>query len=989
MKRAADTVLKGVTVTNAFRSSISRRDSDDLPAKDRDDPLEGPQFLNLGGLEIPYVARGLNRFEKLYLRSAEYGDVNTARRLIDNAKQYNINVNCTDDMGRGAIRIAIEAEQIELLQMLLTYEVIDLKDCLLHAISEENVQAVELILQAQSERQHRKNLKGLLGHIESSIFTPDITPLILAAHRDNYAIIKILIDRGNKITKPHELRCACNACVQASREDSLQHSKLRINAYRALSSPCFIALSSTDPILTAFELSWETRRLGRLENEFKDDYEKLSQNCEAFATALLAQTRGSTELAIVLNYDSGGGKNEDTMFYGVRSDSTGQTMQLSRLRLAIKYKQKQFVAHPHCQQLLASLWYDGLPGFRRKPFFVQAAIIFLIALLYPVLSLCCLLAPDSRWGNMLRKPFIKFICQSSAYISFLILLTLVALRIEFYLTNQLEQRMSCRDPAPSFFEAFAIVFVVGFVWQEITNIWTLGIRAYISDMWHLLDFAQNSLYISTIALRFAAWLRVWAYGEPSILDRSKWDAYDPILISESLFAIANIFATLKLVYVFTVSPQLGPLQISLGRMLNDIVKFFCVYILVLVAFAFGLNQLYWFYSHERFNSCQGVRFSLAEGMKDVYDYCITRGRYLTNLFEIAQSLYWSTYGLIDLTNFDLEYPHSFTEFIGKLIFGTYSCIAFIVLLNMLIAMMNNSYQQIWEQADTEWKFARSKLWISYFAEGSALAVPFNLLPGRNTFKWLFKCCHCKRDGDDKSDFEWDSIKEKVQKVNKKEQRHATVMRELVNRYLMHRQMHVDGQGVTEDDLNEIKGDISAFRYELLDILRDNGMKVDSDDHFRKVGRLRRRASRRVRNPSWKVSNANLDELDTTEAPEDLYEGVGVSKPSTQATGTVPSVEKPQEFGKSLPVSEHAPAGPSYSNPAFVPEIEISTAEEKPPLQTDDTIETSNDDSITQKSTGKQHRDVHAVEGSSVTSPFESGEISEPTRLKEVDRTDFV
>ncbi|EUB64483.1 Transient receptor potential-gamma protein [Echinococcus granulosus] len=980
MKRAADTVLKGVTVTNAFRSSISRRDSDDLPAKDRDDPLEGPQFLNLGGLEIPYVARGLNRFEKLYLRSAEYGDVNTARRLIDNAKQYNINVNCTDDMGRGAIRIAIEAEQIELLQMLLTYEVIDLKDCLLHAISEENVQAVELILQAQSERQHRKNLKGLLGHIESSIFTPDITPLILAAHRDNYAIIKILIDRGNKITKPHELRCACNACVQASREDSLQHSKLRINAYRALSSPCFIALSSTDPILTAFELSWETRRLGRLENEFKDDYEKLSQNCEAFATALLAQTRGSTELAIVLNYDSGGGKNEDTMFYGVRSDSTGQTMQLSRLRLAIKYKQKQ------CESVrLAAL--DCSMGRTSEMPDVRECLcsLFTWTNWSPVPLWEQRLCVDETWVKGLA--FGK-LTECSQY-KMEVLLTLVALRIEFYLTNQLEQRMSCRDPAPSFFEAFAIVFVVGFVWQEITNIWTLGIRAYISDMWHLLDFAQNSLYISTIALRFAAWLRVWAYGEPSILDRSKWDAYDPILISESLFAIANIFATLKLVYVFTVSPQLGPLQISLGRMLNDIVKFFCVYILVLVAFAFGLNQLYWFYSHERFNSCQGVRFSLAEGMKDVYDYCITRGRYLTNLFEIAQSLYWSTYGLIDLTNFDLEYPHSFTEFIGKLIFGTYSCIAFIVLLNMLIAMMNNSYQQIWEQADTEWKFARSKLWISYFAEGSALAVPFNLLPGRNTFKWLFKCCHCKRDGDDKSDFEWDSIKEKVQKVNKKEQRHATVMRELVNRYLMHRQMHVDGQGVTEDDLNEIKGDISAFRYELLDILRDNGMKVDSDDHFRKVGRLRRRASRRVRNPSWKVSNANLDELDTTEAPEDLYEGVGVSKPSTQATGTVPSVEKPQEFGKSLPVSEHAPAGPSYSNPAFVPEIEISTAEEKPPLQTDDTIETSNDDSITQKSTGKQHRDVHAVEGSSVTSPFESGEISEPTRLKEVDRTDFV
>ncbi|VDD82693.1 unnamed protein product [Mesocestoides corti] len=931
MKRAINTVRQGVVVMQAFRDSIAEREVADSLKVESDD--NGRRTLNLGGLEIPVAKGKLNQYEKLFLRSVEYGDAKTVQRLIDNAKSYNVNVNCMDDMGRGAIRLAIEAEQTDLLQILLTYEAIELRDNLLHAISQENVQAIELILQAQSERQQRKNLKGLLGHIESSIFTPDITPLILAAHRDNYCIIKILLDRGNKITKPHELRCSCNACVQANREDSLQHSKLRINAYRALSSPCFIALSSSDPILTAFELSWETRRLGRLENEFREDYERLSQNCEAFATALLAQTRGSTELAIVLNHNSGSSKDEDAILYGVRSDSTGQTMQLSRLRLAIKYKQKQFVAHPHCQQLLASLWYDGLPGFRRKSFVVQAAIIILIAFLYPVLSICCLLAPDSRWGNMLRKPFIKFICQCSAYIAFLIILTLVAVRIEFYFTNTLEERMSRRDPNPSPFEALAIVYVIGFVWQEITSLWILGVKTYISDMWHLLDFAQNSLFIATIILRIVACIRVHVHEEPAILDRSKWDAYDPILVSESLFAIANIFATLKLVYIFKVSPQLGPLQISLGRMVNDIIKFFCVYILVLIAFAFGLNQLYWFYAHERANSCQGVRFSLAEGMKDVYEYCITRGRYLTNLFEIAQSLYWSAYGLIDLTNFNLEYPHSFTEFVGKLIFGAYSCIAFIVLLNMLIAMMNNSYQQIWEQADIEWKFARSKLWISYFAEGSALAVPFNLLPGRDTFKRLFKSCRCpcKKQPDEESDLDWHSIKEKVQKVNEKEERHAAVMRELVNRYLMHRQMDVDKHGVTEDDLNEIKGDISAFRFELFDILRDNGMKVNSTDHFRKGCRLRRKASRCAKPPSWRMDTINLDELDKTQSKTKQREVPPCAPVATEATdGKCIHLPVPQERHHEI-VNVPKPAmeatGGAFSNLAFLPEIEVTRPDE--------------------------------------------------------------
>ena len=46
----------------------------------------------------------------------------------------------------------------------------------------------------------------------------------------------------------------------------------RINSYRALSSPSLIALSSTDPILTAFELSWELKNLAYTENEFRSEY---------------------------------------------------------------------------------------------------------------------------------------------------------------------------------------------------------------------------------------------------------------------------------------------------------------------------------------------------------------------------------------------------------------------------------------------------------------------------------------------------------------------------------------------------------------------------------------------------------------------------------------------------------------------------------------------------------------------------------------------
>ena len=54
----------------------------------------------------------------------------------------------------------------------------------------------------------------------------------------------------------------------------------------------------------------------------------------------------------------------------------------------------------------------------------------------------------------------------------------------------------------------------------------------------------------------------------ALAPRDEWDAFDPNLISEGLFAAANIFSSLKLIYIFTVNPHLGPLQISLGRMVS-------------------------------------------------------------------------------------------------------------------------------------------------------------------------------------------------------------------------------------------------------------------------------------------------------------------------------------------------------------------------------------------------------------------------------------
>lgn len=62
-------------------------------------------------------------------------------------------------------------------------------------------------------------------------------------------------------------------------------------------------------------------------------------------------------------------------------------------------------------------------------------------------------------------------------------------------------------------------------------------------------------------------------------------------------------------------------------------------------------------------------------------------------------------------------------------------------------------------------------------------------------------------------------------VDNAQKRHDNVMRMLVRRYVTAEQRKRDDFGITEDDVMEIRQDISTLRYELVDILRNNGMKT--------------------------------------------------------------------------------------------------------------------------------------------------------------------
>ena len=90
----------------------------------------------------------LTNEEKQYLLTVERGDIPSTRQMLDQVLLTRIDVNCVDPLGRTALLIAIENENIEMIELLLRHGV-EIGDALLHAINEENVEAVELLLNHQ------------------------------------------------------------------------------------------------------------------------------------------------------------------------------------------------------------------------------------------------------------------------------------------------------------------------------------------------------------------------------------------------------------------------------------------------------------------------------------------------------------------------------------------------------------------------------------------------------------------------------------------------------------------------------------------------------------------------------------------------------------------------------------------------------------------------------------------------------------------------
>ncbi|XP_012877576.1 PREDICTED: short transient receptor potential channel 3 isoform X4 [Dipodomys ordii] len=765
-----------------MEGSPSLRRTTVMREKGRRQAVRGPAFM--------FNDRGtsLTAEEERFLDAAEYGNIPVVRKMLEESRT--LNVNCVDYMGQNALQLAVGNEHLEVTELLLKKEnLARIGDALLLAISKGYVRIVEAILShpafAASGRltlspceQELQDDDFYAYDEDGTRFSPDITPIILAAHCQKYEVVHMLLLKGARIERPHDYFCKCAECAEKQRHDSFSHSRSRINAYKGLASPAYLSLSSEDPVLTALELSNELAKLANIEKEFKNDYRKLSMQCKDFVVGVLDLCRDSEEVEAILNGDL---ESTEPL------DMHRHKASLSRVKLAIKYEVKKL-------------------------------------------------------GKILRAPFMKFVAHAASFIIFLGLLVFNASdRFEGIATppnvtviDFPRQIFRVKTTQFTWTEMLIMVWVLGMMWSECKELWLEGPREYILQLWNVLDFGMLSIFIAAFTARFLAFLQatkaqqyVDSYIQESDLSevtlppeiqyftyaRDKWLPSDPQIISEGLYAIAVVLSFSRIAYILPANESFGPLQISLGRTVKDIFKFMVLFIMVFLAFMIGMFILYSYYLGAKVNPA------------------------FTTVEESFKTLFWSIFGLSEVTSVVLKYDHKFIENIGYVLYGIYNVTMVVVLLNMLIAMINSSYQEIEDDSDVEWKFARSKLWLSYFDDGKTLPPPFSLVPSPKSFVYFimrimnFSKCRRRRlqkdlemgMGNSKSRlnlftqsnsrvFESHSFNSILNQPT----RYQQIMKRLIKRYVLKAQVDKENDEVNEGELKEIKQDISSLRYELLE-----------------------------------------------------------------------------------------------------------------------------------------------------------------------------
>ncbi|XP_028249051.1 transient receptor potential cation channel subfamily M member 2 [Parambassis ranga] len=306
--------------------------------------------------------------------------------------------------------------------------------------------------------------------------------------------------------------------------------------------------------------------------------------------------------------------------------------------------------------------------------------------------------PLSIWSRLVclySSPQVKFYWSIVSYFAFLFLFAVVIM-IDFQTT-------------PSAGEVLLYIWLFSLVCEEVRQLFHdpdgFGFhkkaKMYINDLWNILDVLSIVLFIIGLAFRLTAEL---------------------FYAGKILLCIDFVVFCLRLMAIFTISRTLGPKIIIVRKMMMDMFSF--MFLLSIWVVAYGVaKQGILIHNENRLDWI--VRGAVYE------PYLIIFGNVPTNVDNTAFDMNTCSMNGTDplkpkcpVLN-DSQTP-AFPDWLTIIMLCVYLLFANILLLNLLIAIFNFTFEEVQDNTDRIWKFQRYELIKEYHSRPAA-PPPFIIL----------------------------------------------------------------------------------------------------------------------------------------------------------------------------------------------------------------------------------------------------------------------
>ncbi|KRY46752.1 Short transient receptor potential channel 5 [Trichinella britovi] len=519
------------------------------------------------------------------------------------------------------------------------------------------------------------------GNSELPVLFPDhLTPIMVAAQMGNYKMIKLFVEMGYTVPIPHRAGCICNECeMEKNHKDDVSITLLRLDSYKALCNPAtsFQILSLNH---SCFVVKWT--------NAWIDTYNKLKENLRRLPTALILCCQTEEEAAVMLKESQGAPVGSLTAF--------------PRVSVAIDTDQKDFLSDPRCLTVLKKKFKGEWADWNGISNSEKVARIVVHTVGYPITSLVNVLT-NGKVFKSYSTPVARFISFATSYVIFLMCLVVF---------TQYKEKRDLRGAPDNLFKIIIICYVWIFLFSWFTIAWTdviqLGFRRFLYSWWPFNAFMNS-------------WLEVKHHGQP-YAHRVHWDPYHPTLLFEVLFTFASVMSSWRLFYFFQIFRMYGPVVISIGRCVKDILIFMSMFVVIIGSFALGLNYLI---EHYKGNVV------LRDGK--LYE----QPTFMTSIESAIRYLYWAWYGYLDPERLEVvvgqfgpdkeETKHYLVQSAAELLSALYYIILVVSLLNLMISIMSNTAAAVLENSEKEWAYVLSQIWMEFFDDCRMIPPPFSLL----------------------------------------------------------------------------------------------------------------------------------------------------------------------------------------------------------------------------------------------------------------------